>query len=114
MLLPEDNVLLGPVERPPAANAPLEGTADPATDLGVTASDLVEYGHWPQTRRALQQRHHLAVPNRSQRIRPAADARRFLLRGQPWILFDAIGGGSTEPGLGRGNCWRLGLAKTHV
>jgi hypothetical protein len=29
-------------------------------------------------------------------------------------LFDAIGGGSTEPGLGRGNRWRLGLAKTHI
>jgi len=79
-----------------------------------TAPDLVENGHWPQARRALQQRHHLAVPNRSERIRPSADARRFLLRGKPWILFDAIAGGSTEPGLGRGNRRRLGLAKTHV
>lgn len=26
-------------------------------------------------------------------------ARRFLLRGEPWILFDAIGGGSTDPAL---------------
>jgi hypothetical protein len=93
-----------------AADASLQGTADPATDLGVTAPDLVEDGHWPQARRALQQRHNLAVPNRSQRIRPAADARCFLLRGEPWILFDAIGGGSTEPGLGRGNRRRLGLA----
>src|SRR5499427_5472975 len=114
MLLPEDDVLLGPVEGPPAADAPLQGPADPATDLGVTAPDLVENGHRPQARRALQQRHHLAVPNRSQQVRPSADARRFLLRGQPWILFYAIGGGSTEPGFGRGNRRRLGLAKTHV
>src|SRR6516164_2258754 len=28
MLLPEDDVPLGPVERSPAANAPLQGTAD--------------------------------------------------------------------------------------
>src|SRR5215831_16549408 len=114
MVLPKDDVLLGPVEGPPAADAPLQGPADPATDLGVTAPDLVENGYRPQARRALQQRHHLAVPNRSQRVRSSADARRFLLRGEPWILFYAIGGGSTEPGFGRGNRRRLGLAKTHV
>ena len=53
MLLPEDDVLLGPLERPPAADAPLQGPADPATDLGMTASDLVEDCHWLQARSAL-------------------------------------------------------------
>jgi len=57
--------------------------------------------------------HDLAVPNRSQRIAPSAAARCFLRR-QPRILFDAIGSGSAEPGLGRGNSRRLGLAETHV
>src|SRR4029077_13091251 len=59
---------------------------------------------------AFQQRHYLAAPNLSQRIVTSAAARRFLLRRQPWILFDAIGGGGAEPGLGRGkvgvSVWR--------
>src|SRR5215470_5301134 len=87
MVLPEDDVLLGPVDRPPAADAPLQGAAGPDAEFGMAAPDLVENGYRPQARRALQQRHHLAVPNRSQRVRPSADARRFLLRGEPWILF---------------------------
>ena len=49
-----------------------------------------------------------------QRIAPSAAARRFLLRRQSRILFDAIGGGGAEPGFGRGNGRRLGLAETHV
>src|SRR6185437_11374687 len=65
-------------------------------------------------RNALEQRYHLAVPNRRQRIAPSAAARRFLLRRQPGILFDAISSGNAEPGLGRGNTRRLGLAETHI
>src|SRR5437868_14483670 len=80
----------------------------------MAVPDLVENGHWPQARNALQQRHHLAVPNRSQRIAPPTAARCFLLRRQPRILFDAIGSGNAEPGLGRGNGRRLGMAETHV
>jgi hypothetical protein len=45
MLLPEDNVPFGSVERPPAADAPLQGTADTDADLGMAAPDLVENGH---------------------------------------------------------------------
>ena len=114
MLLPEDDVLLGPVQRPPGADAPLQRAANTGADLGMAAPDLVENGDRPQARSALEQRHHLAVPNRSQRIAPSAAARRFLLRRQPGILLDAIGGGGAEPGLGRGNGRRLGLAETHV
>src|SRR6476660_9487694 len=100
MLLPEDDVLLGPVERPPGADAPLQRAANTGADRRMAAPDLVEYGHRPQARGALQQRHYLAVPNLSQRIATSAATRRFLLRRQPWILFDAIGGGGTEPCLG--------------
>src|SRR5262249_46106614 len=113
MLLPEDDVLLT-VECPPAADAPLQGTADADADLGMAAPDLVEHRHWPQARCALQQRHHLAVPNLDQRISPSAAARRFLLRREPGILFNAIGASSTEPGLGCGNGRRLSLATTRV
>ena len=114
MLLPEDDVLLGPVQRPPGTDAPLQRAADTGADLGMAAPDLVKNGDWPQPRSALEQRYHLAVPNRRQRIAPSAAARRFLLRRQPGILFDAIGGGGAEPGLGCGNGRRLGLAETHI
>src|ERR1700757_5143891 len=114
MLLPEDDVLLGPMERPPRADAPLQRAANTGADLRMAAPDLVEYGHRPQAWGALQQRHYLAVPNLSQRIATSAATRRFLLRRQPWILFDTIAGGGAEPGFGRGNARRLGFAETHI
>ena len=39
-----------------------------------------------------------------------APARCLPLRRQPGVLLDAIGGGGAEPGFGRGNRRRLGLA----
>src|SRR5438874_10319499 len=42
VFLPEDDVPLGPVERPPGADTPLQGTADTDADLGMAASDLVK------------------------------------------------------------------------
>jgi hypothetical protein len=68
VLLPEDNVLLGPVQRPPGTDAPLQGAANTDADLGMATPDLVENGHRPQAWGALQQRHYLAVPNLRQRI----------------------------------------------
>src|SRR6202040_4470833 len=114
VLLPEDDVLLGPVQCPPGTDAPLQGAANTDADLGMATPDLVENGHRPQAWGGLQQRHYLAVPNLRQRIAPSAAARRSLLRRQPRILFDTIGGRGAEPGFGRGNSRRLGLAETHV
>src|ERR1700760_1085039 len=97
MLLPEDDVLLGPVERPPGADAPLQRAANTDADLGMATPDLVENGHRPKAWSALQQRYYLAVPNLSERVATSAATRRFLLRRQPGILFDAIVGGGTKP-----------------
>jgi hypothetical protein len=47
MLLPEDDVLLGPVQRPPGADAPLQRAADTGVDLRMAAPDLVKNGHRP-------------------------------------------------------------------
>jgi hypothetical protein len=47
VLLPEDDVLFGAVERPPGADAPLQGAPDAGSDLGMAPSDLVENGDWP-------------------------------------------------------------------
>ena len=114
MLLPEDDVLLGAMERPPGADAPLQRATNAGADLGMAPTDLVENGDRPQARGALQQRHHLAVPNRGQRISPPTVARRFLLRRKSGVLLDAIGGGGAEPGLRRGDDRRLGVTETHV
>jgi hypothetical protein len=53
MLLPEDDVAIGAVQRPPAANAPLQRAADAGADLGMAAADLLENGDGSQTRDAL-------------------------------------------------------------
>src|ERR1700750_2268159 len=90
VLLPKDDVLCGPVQCPPGTDAPLQGAANPAADLGMATPDLVENGHRPQAWGALQQRHYLAVPNLRQRIAPSAATRRSLLRRQPRILFGAV------------------------
>ena len=106
-------VPLGPVEGPPGAGAPLQCAADAGADLTMAAPDLVENGDRPQTRGAVQQGHHLAVPNHSQRVVSPATTRCFPLRREPGILLDAIGSGGAEPGLGRGNASRFALAETH-
>src|SRR6201993_2905895 len=48
MLLPEDDVLLGPIQRPPGADAPLQRAANTDADLGMATPDLVENGHRPK------------------------------------------------------------------
>jgi hypothetical protein len=83
MLLPENDVLLGPVQRSPGADAPLQRAPDARADLGMAAPDLVENGDRSQARSALEQRHHLAGPKPDQRVTPPAVARRFLLRREP-------------------------------
>src|SRR5215469_10739415 len=77
VLLPD---LLGPVERPPGADATLQCTPDAGAELGMAPPDLVKDGDRPQAGNALEQRYHLAVPHRGQRVTPTPPARRFLLR----------------------------------
>src|SRR3981189_459902 len=48
MLLPENDVLLRPVQRSPGPDAPLPRAAGPGADLGMTAAGLVEKGDGPQ------------------------------------------------------------------
>src|SRR5262245_10342940 len=100
MLLPKDDVLLGPVERPPGTDAPLQGAANTDADLGMAAPDLVKNGHRPQAWSAVQQRHYLAVSNLSERVATSAAARCFLLRRPPWILVYQGGGGGDEECIG--------------
>jgi hypothetical protein len=86
MLVPEDDVLLGSVQRPPGTDPPLQGAVNTGAGSGWRRRISSKNGHRPQAWGALQQRHHLGVPDHGQRIATSAAARRFLLRQLPWIL----------------------------
>jgi hypothetical protein len=50
MLLPEDNVPLGAVERPPGTDAPLQSAPYAGADLGMAPPNLIETRDRPQVR----------------------------------------------------------------
>jgi hypothetical protein len=79
VLLPENHVLLGAVQRPPGADAPFQRTPDAGTDLGMAAAGLIEDGDRPQAGGALQRRHHFTVPDFAQRVRAPPATWCFLL-----------------------------------
>jgi hypothetical protein len=79
VLLAEDHLPIGTMQRPPGANTPLQRAPDAGADLGMPAPDLVEDGDRPQARDTLEQRHHLAVPNATQRVGSPPAARRLPL-----------------------------------
>ena len=79
VLLAEDHVLVGAVQRPPGSYSPFQRPPDTRVDLGMPAADLLENGDRTQTGRSLQHRHDLAVPDRAERIGPAAAARLLLV-----------------------------------
>jgi hypothetical protein len=112
--LAKDHLLLRAVDGTPGADPALEGAAHAAAEIGMAAQQLVEHGHGPQPRRRLEHRHDLTRPDLGQRIGPATLPWRLLLRGQPWILLEAIGGGLTEIGLGGGHRYGVGLTELHV
>jgi hypothetical protein len=98
--LPKDDLLVLPVHRAPATDAPLQRTADPATEVGVAPEHLLEDGDCTQPRRSLQQRHDLRLEDGNQGIWPAPFPRRLLLRRQARILLDAVCSGDADRRLG--------------
>jgi hypothetical protein len=111
--LAEDHLPLGPVQRPPPADAPLERPPDPRLELRMPAQQLLEDGDRPEARVRLQHRHDLGVEHGRQRIGPPPLARRAFLRRQARVLHDAVAGGGAEPGAGRGDGDRIGCSVLH-
>src|SRR5216683_6825533 len=103
MLLAEDHILLGPDQRSPRAHAPLQRAPNAGADLRMAPPNLFQHRYGPNAGGRLQDRHNLAVPNLGQRVRPPSAARRLLLRGQPWIILDAVAGCPAEAALGGSN-----------
>ena len=112
--LAEHHLLLRPEQRPPGADPALHGPAHAIAQLGVATPDLLEDRHRPKSRRRLQQRDDLAVPDRRERIGAPAVPRRRLPRWQARILLKAIRAGGAEAGLGGRDRRRVGLSERHV
>jgi hypothetical protein len=74
VLLAENHVLVRAVQSSPHPDPPLQRAANAVSQLGVTTHELPEDADRPQTRRGLEHRHDLAVPNAGQGIRPTAAA----------------------------------------
>jgi len=90
------------VRMPPLQRAPNTGA-----DLRMAPPNLFQHRYGPNAGGRLQDRHNLAVPNLGQRVRPPSAARRLLLRGQPWIILDAVAGCPAEAALGGRKRWHL-------
>ena len=67
----------------PLAATPPQGAQHRFAELlGVAALKLLQQRHGHQRRRAFQHRHHLFVPERSQRVGASAPVARWALRGK--------------------------------
>src|ERR1700692_810995 len=73
-------------------HAPFQRAPNAGADLRMAPPDLVEHRNSPNAGSRLQDRHDLAVPNLGQWVRTPAATRRFLMRGQPRIILDAVAG----------------------
>ena len=70
-------LLLRPVQSAPSADTPLECPPDTRGEIGMAPAHPLEDCHGPEAGRGFEQRHHLGVEDRRQRIRAAPAARRL-------------------------------------
>ena len=104
VLLAEDHILLGSVQRPPRPHAPLQRAADARADLGMATPQIsarTAMARMPGA--AFRIGTISAVPYVGQRIGPPSSARGLLLRRQARIGLDPVAGGGREPGLRGGD-----------
>src|SRR5882724_13312080 len=103
VLLAEDHIAVGTVERPPPGDAALQGPAYPRGNLGTPTANLLEDRHRAEARCGFQHWHDLAVPDTNERVGTPASAWPVLLRWQPRIGFEPIGGRGGKPSLRGGD-----------
>ena len=114
MFLAENHLALGAVHRLPGPHPALQGASRPRGKVAMATQHLAEDGDRPQTGHCLQHGDNLTVPDRRQRIRPAAAVWRLLLGGQPGIGLKPSAGGGAEGRLGGGGLSRVGSTQVHV
>src|SRR5712691_9326335 len=114
VLLTKDHILLGAGQGSPAAHSPFQRTPNAGADLRMAPPDLVEHRNGPNAGSRLQDRHDLAVPNLGQWVWPPPATRRFLMRGQPRIILDAVAGCPAEARLGGSNGGIFAMSVSHI
>src|SRR5882757_1935937 len=112
--LAADHILLGPRQRSPRAHATFQRAPNAGCDLRMAPPTLFGHRYGPNAGSRLQDRHNLAVPNLGQWIRSPSATWRFLLRGQPWIILDAVAGCPAEAGPGGSNGGIFAMSVNHV
>ena len=78
--LPEDDLLLFPMDGAPCADSPLQGPPDPSPEFGIASEHLFEDGDGSKAGSGLQHRHDLRLEDIGQRVRPPPSAPLLLLR----------------------------------
>ena len=111
--LPEHDLAVGTMLRPPVADASLQGAPDRRVQIGVTPHQLPEHGHRPDVGIGLEKRHDVAVEYPGQWVRTAPAPHRLLPGRQPRVLVDPVTGGGAETGLRRGHLRRVVLPVSH-
>ena len=114
VLLAEDHVALGAVQRLPVADAPLQRAAHARRQVGVAAEHLLEQGDRAKPGSGLQHGHDLGVPDRREGIGAAPAARRLALGGKPGVGVEPGAGAGADARTRRGELPGLGLAVVHV
>ena len=114
MLLAEDHVALRAVQCLPGPHPALQSAARSCGEVAMTTQHLGHDADRAQTGHRLQHGDNLTVPDRCQRIRPAASARGLLLGWQPGIGIKPGTGRDAERRLGGSGLARVGSTEVHV
>jgi hypothetical protein len=77
--LPEDHLLLLPMDGAPGADPPLQGPSDSHPEVGMPSQHLLENGDGPKAGSGLQHRHNLRRKDIGQRVPSPPFPPRLLL-----------------------------------
>jgi hypothetical protein len=114
VLLAEHHIAARTMKRPPSRDAALQGPAHPGGELRMAPADLLEHRDGAQAGSGRKHRHDLALPHAGERVGTAALPRLLLVRWQPRIGFDPIGGSRGKPRLRGGDGGDVGVTGLHV
>lgn len=114
VLLAEDHLTLGPVQRLPAADTPLKRPPDARRQLGMPTQHLLIHRERTQAGRSLQHWHDFGLPNRGQGIGSPPAAWGLFLGRKPGIAVKPGARGGAEAGAGGRDLPDVGPAMVHV
>ena len=111
--LAEDDLLILAVDRPPGADAPLQGAANAGAEIGMAPDDLLEDRDRTQPGRCHEHGHDLRLEHLAQGIGPPAATGRLLDRGKPGVTRQAIPGRGADRRFGGRHGHPVGVSELH-